>query len=570
MQRLYFYTLTMLKRLVTWLALAAILALWLVFLMPWHGFPDPDALYHATLSNLMWTRGVITAFPWLDLTVLGTHFADQHFLFHVLQMPFVKLFGVLQGSRISSIAFALICLLGLGIVFKKFAIKHFAFWILLLAVSQPFCTRIIQGKASPLAILVWFVGVALSLMYLKRPCHPERSLTEPKDLVRSDKARSFDFIRLTHFAQDDKIKYLSGVFICSLVFTLLHGGWILLPISLFLIWLGDLIYKKITRATSYELRDAVNGLFSLFASMLGILFGILIHPGRAQLLNLFWVQVVQIGIFTPVNLNMGNEWSPASWQAVIGLFAVPGILLIIGMIGIFVAPKKEPLDLHTKTVLVLSPLIAFLFTISLKSLRYAEYFQPLFVFWVALILQWTDWKQFFSTLNFQIPTRYFQLPTSYLLKSLIVFCVTVTAVSNAYGAYTSMHGKLNFTDTTYQMPMLIIASIAKPGDRVFHAQWDEFPSLFYLNQDLKYVSGLDPTFLYDASTTLAIDYSKFSYDAASTTKEFAWSLIHDRTGSKFVLVDTNRGGALDALISSDPRYVKVAQGDGAKAYQVTQ
>ncbi|MFA6447592.1 MAG: hypothetical protein WCW31_05070 [Patescibacteria group bacterium] len=561
----------MFRRFIGWLSLIAVLALWLVFLMPWHGFPDPDALYHATYSNLMalgspLIKGGQGGFPWLDLTILGTHFADQHFLFHVLQMPFVKLFGILQGSRISSIVFAIICLLGLGIVFKKFTIKHFAFWILLLAVSQPFCTRLIQGKASPLAILVWFVGIALALL----------SVIARNEL---DERRG----NLTRFY------CLSGIFICSLIFTLLHGGWILLPISLFLIWLGDLIFKKIvpqsvmpnsirhpdTLLHGNEILKRVQddkwrGLILVVVSLLGILFGILIHPGRAQLLNLFWIQVVQIGIFTPVNLNMGNEWSPASWQSVVGLFAVPGILLIIGMIGIFIAPKKQPLDLHTKSVLILSPLIAFLFAISLKSLRYAEYFQPLFCFWVALILQWTDWKQFFSTLNLQIPTRYFLLPTSYLLKFLIVFCVTVTAVSNAYGAYTSMHGKLTFIDTTYQMPMLIIASIAKPGDRVFHAQWDEFPSLFYLNQNLKYVSGLDPTFLYDASTTLAIDYSKFSYNAASTTKDFAWSLIHDRTGSKFVLVDTNRWGALDALIASDPRYTKIAQGDGARAYQITE
>ncbi len=36
-------------------------------------------------------------------------------------------------------------------------------------------------------------------------CHPERSWTESKDLVWSERPRSFDFIRRTHFAQDDKL-----------------------------------------------------------------------------------------------------------------------------------------------------------------------------------------------------------------------------------------------------------------------------------------------------------------------------------------------------------------------------
>jgi tRNA threonylcarbamoyladenosine biosynthesis protein TsaE len=54
----------------------------------------------------------------------------------------------------------------LGFIFKKFKISHFWLWVFLLAVSQPLCTRLIQGKASPLAILIWFAGIAFGLQYV--------------------------------------------------------------------------------------------------------------------------------------------------------------------------------------------------------------------------------------------------------------------------------------------------------------------------------------------------------------------------------------------------------------------
>ena len=112
-----------------------------------------------------------------------------------------------------------------------------------------------------------------------------------------------------------------------------------------------------------------------------------------------------------------------------------------------------------------------------------------------------------------------------------------------------------------------ITAIATPGDRVYHSMWDEFPILFYRNQNLRYTSGLDPTFLYKSSSTLALNYQSLVFNTSSTQAQ-AHSLIHDRLQADFILIDHKRWPNLADLIANDSRYTLLTEGDGGKAYKV--
>ena len=65
-----------------------------------------DGYYHIKFSSLMRTEGLKPGFPWLPLTILNPgEFADHHFLFHVLLIPFT--FGDLVfGAKLASVLFA--------------------------------------------------------------------------------------------------------------------------------------------------------------------------------------------------------------------------------------------------------------------------------------------------------------------------------------------------------------------------------------------------------------------------------------------------------------------------------
>jgi hypothetical protein len=64
---------------------------------------------------------------------------------------------------------------------------------------------------------------------------------------------------------------------------------------------------------------------------------------------------------------------------------------------------------------------------------------------------------------------------------------------------------------SFEQASKFIASQSKPGDIVYHSSWDQFPALFYFNDQNRYVSGLDPTFLYSSNPSLYEKMTDLSY-----------------------------------------------------------
>ena len=51
---------------------------------------------------------------------------------------------------------------------------------------------------------------------------------------------------------------------------------------------------------------------------------------------------------------------------------------------------------------------------------------------------------------------------------------------------------------------------AAPGEIIIHADWDDMPSLFYWDDQNRYIMGLDPTFTYSADPARYWDYVNFT------------------------------------------------------------
>ncbi|MDA0748210.1 MAG: hypothetical protein O2954_16935 [bacterium] len=135
-------------------ALAAVLATFFWFIQA--ASPNligVDAYFHIKYSQLLRTEGLIRELPWLSCTIYSQDFADDHFLFHVLQIPFT--FGnLITGARLYATTVATLIFLYFYILLRAQNIRYPLAWTAALLVSaEPFLLRISMARASGVSLL---------------------------------------------------------------------------------------------------------------------------------------------------------------------------------------------------------------------------------------------------------------------------------------------------------------------------------------------------------------------------------------------------------------------------------
>jgi hypothetical protein len=73
------------------------------------------------------------------------------------------------------------------------------------------------------------------------------------------------------------------------------------------------------------------------------------------------------------------------------------------------------------------------------------------------------------------------------------------------------------------------------GQIVFNTDWDDFPRLFYFDETHYYVSGLDPSYLFDKSPDLSRLYDRITLGQENNPGP----LIRDRFGARYVFTDNS-------------------------------
>src|SRR5689334_11101499 len=119
---------------------------WFAVLQPWGGFSDPDAFYHAKMAVLLMQRSPLQSFSWLDLTSFDRLFSNQHFLFHVVLIPFVKLFGLYWGTQIAGVLFAALFATFFYRILVWLSIRNPVIWTVLSVTSIPLLVRLSLAK----------------------------------------------------------------------------------------------------------------------------------------------------------------------------------------------------------------------------------------------------------------------------------------------------------------------------------------------------------------------------------------------------------------------------------------
>lgn len=457
---------------------------------------DYDGYYHIRWSRLLWEGLRARHFPqftWLPLTTLNPRdYVDHHFLFHLFQIPFTWFRDLRLGAKIASVIFASLAVFSCYWLLVRYRIRYVLVWLVaLLACSAPFLFRLNMAKAPPFAIIYLIIGI--------------------------------------YFLFAGKYWLLLPL---SFVFTLTYDMFVLL-IAAAVIWSGVIAWTE----HRFEWRPIV-------FVLIGTVAGFVINPYFPHNLVLFYEHVkikVTAGDFST---KVGQEWYPYSSWEFLGNSVVACLAMLIGYVAFDPADRKRAH--HTLFFLILSSLLMLM---NARWRRIAEYWPPFAILFAAFALQ--PWMEGARSSFTRLPSHMLdelqpfldhnerKAATVYgtrellqlLAAAVIVVILGIPLVANLIATRRDI--AKSEEPGFYKGGMQWVRANVPAGAIVFNTDWDDFPRMFYFDPTHAYVSGLDPTYLYDKSPEL----SKL-YDRITLGKEKdPGPLIRDRFGSRYVFTD---------------------------------
>ncbi|CAN5291858.1 hypothetical protein BH10ACI1_BH10ACI1_01030 [soil metagenome] len=464
---------------------------------------DWDGYYHIRWSSELWNsfKGGhwLPEFKWLPLTVLSPQkYADHHFLFHVLQIPFLWFFEPVMAAKIAAIFYGSLAIFSIYWLLFKYKVNYLLLWFFaILTCANPFYYRMNMAKAPPLTIIFSVIGIYLLF------------------------ERKYVWLLPVMFAFVWTYSLFPLLWIAAVIWTLI------------IVW----------NERRFEWRPFVY-------TTAGMILGNVINPYFPRniwlFLEHFWTKV-KIG--TSFAVPVGGEWYPYSGQDLLTHFPIALLAMLAGYIlfrpHIHKLPEKATFFLCFVTILLLS---------QFRSIRFSEYFPPFAILFVAF-----SWQAFFVTEKPELPEDFKRdieplldkdkktekQATYDILKQAAVWFIGIALILLMYynfrgikigsleqeGMITSISN--NEDNTKYKAATDWMKANIPEGERIFNCNWDDFPKLFYFDTKHTYVYGLDPNYLYSENP----DLYKLLNDITSGKTEDAAPVIREKFGARFVFAD---------------------------------
>ena len=456
---------------------------------------DYDGYYHIKWSRSLW-EGMKGGqfppdFPWLPLTTLNSkEYVDHHLLFHIMQIPFAEFSDPRKGAKVASVVFATLAVLSCYWLLIYFRIRFVLVWLVaLLASSVPFLFRMNMAKAPPLAIV--YLVIAIGLFFKK--------------------------------------KY-----------------WPLLPLALLFTWTYDLFVLLIMAAVLWTLVIAwTERRFEwrpLLWVILGCAAGLVINPYFPQNFR-------QLGEHMAIKLTMsgydtkvGSEWYPYDSWEFLGNSAVACIAMVVGYISFEPGERRRA---HYPLFFLLFSTALMIMTARWK--RISEYWPVFAVMFAAFSLQaWL--RPVFPSYLTRLPEHvleelrpFFDGATPERIDwrewariigaAFVALVLGVVLFFNLWSA-TEEIGRSDPHDR-YEKGAAWMRANIPPGQIVFNTDWDDFPRLFYFDPTHYYVSGLDPSYLFEKNPDLSRLYDRITLGQ----QDDPGPLIRDRFRARYVFSD---------------------------------
>lgn len=499
---------------------------------------DWDGYYHIRWSSLLWenfSQGKwLPEFKWLPLTVLNPQdYADHHFLFHLLQIPFLWIFDTETAAKVAAVVFGSLAIFSCYWMMYRYKVDHLLLWLgALLTCANPFFYRMNMAKAPPLTIIYTVAGIYLLF-------------------------------------QRKYIWLLPLMFIFVWTYSLFPILWIAS-----LIWMVIIAWNE--RKVEWQ---------PVVYTTAGMILGNVINPYFPTNLWLFWEHFItkfKSGAFA---VGVGGEWYPyESWDLITHL-TIAMLAMLIGYI--LFAPKDGKLPEKATFFLVFGSI---LFFAMFKSKRYAEYFPPFAVLFAAF-----SWQAFWAPRTVELPDDFRRdlepfLDVEEKAAQKDPWDIWKKGVAGAIGGillllmYHNFIGydlepwglkgikqegmitsiKSNEKADKYRRAMDWVKANVPEGERVFNSDWDDFPKMFYYDQKHIYISGLDPTYLFSKNP----DLSRLYEDITNGKHDEGALMVREKFGANYIFSDTQNHQDMYAKLMESGWVDKVYEDDEAFIFKI--
>jgi hypothetical protein len=480
-------------------------------------FIDPDSFFHTKMALLMKDgHFLLKQFPWLQLTVLKDNFTDQHFLYHLLLIPFVsmELFSPVFGVKLATALFASFAAVIFFLILRSQKIAYALPWTLLLLVQSPFLFRLSLPKANALSMCLLLIGI--STLFKKN--------------------RFF-------------------LFSISFLYVWTHGSFPLIAIAAFLFDLSTVTAQPREKGFPFK-----NSLISLS----GIACGIIFNPYFPQNLEFYRYQIFEIAVRGYTNIiQVGAEWYPYDFFDLLGASSLLWMALLFALLSLPLALKKK-----CRGALPLFGMGVLLFGMTLRSSRNVEYFIP-----IALLFSAMSINSFIAADGGLAELRKFLEEFFRKRKTLLYGLAVFSGLFIPFAVIrdiTSVKKTLDrgFPITKFKSASEWLSTHSEPGTILFHSHWDMFPILFFHNSNNFYLGGLDPVFTYLKNKTAYEAWQDIG-DGRKTGEEFNRTYLTFFSNAKFAFVEKNRDIALNARLKWSKLFEKVYEDEESIIYEQT-
>jgi len=278
-------------------------------------FSGEDSFYHVGMAKYIMNHGIVQTFPYLQFTTINAKFVDHQLLFHLILIPFIKIFGENIGPKIMNVLFISLSFSTLLLIFNYYKLKLSALYVAIILFIMP-CDFYFRMA------FIRVQGVALFIITL-----------------------SYYFILKNN---------LIGLFVLSFLFVWLYGGSVFLP-ALIIIYL----LSQILTGEKIEWKILIYGLS-------GFIFGIILNPYFPKNISFLYSQIFQTGI--GAKPYSGGEWRPYdTWY-----WATISIIPIVIFFGSIIIAMSRNIKVDSKKIAIVV-FSFFLLFLQWKSKRFVEY-----------------------------------------------------------------------------------------------------------------------------------------------------------------------------------------------------
>jgi hypothetical protein len=347
-------------------------------------FSGEDSFYHVGMAKYILAHGIPQRFPYLYFTILNDKFVDHQFLFHLILIPFIWLFGDNAGAKIANISFVALSFSFLFLIFKSEKFKLAALYTIVLLFVMP------------------------SDFYFRM------------SFIRVQSAALLAMVLACYFIIKNKPLALG---ILSFLFVWLYGGSVFLPVLVSIYVVAQLLTH-----------EKINWKIFLFG-VSGFILGIIINPYFPKNIPFLYSQIFLTGI--GAKPYSGGEWRPYDTWYWASISVIPLFIFLAGAVIAFARNIK--IDAKKLTLFIFS---LFLLTLLWKSKRFIEYW-PFFAASCGIIFVGAEFEKWFEK---RIQKNYFIIVAPVMM--LIVFSlVAIKANVEISRGYDDTRTPINATST---------------------------------------------------------------------------------------------------------------------------